>query len=167
MTDDSVVHSAYEMEIHRRRTMGAISLIGFGAFLLVERTFGFGEFVVLGVGLAMFAAYLLRQRQTNLIVPAGFFTGLGTGIVLVTNNVTPHSVHGAIMLAALALGFGLIFTFGDARHSWARVPATFFAVLALVVLAFAGPWHVAFSTWWPLLLVLLGLWLMRKHRRWA
>jgi hypothetical protein len=153
------------MELRRRRLIGALSLIGFGAFMLIQQTVGFGQFVVLGIGLALLAAYLMRPRPSNLIVPAGFFTGLGTGIVLVTDGVTPHIVHGAIMLAALALGFGLIFTFGDARHGWARVPATFFAALSVVVLTFAGPWHVAFGTWWPLLLVVLGLWLMRPRNR--
>src|SRR5438105_8832390 len=107
MTDDRMLPSTYEIELRRRRFVGATALIGFGAFMLIQQTFGFGQFFVLGIGLAMLAAYLFRPRPSNLIVPAGFFTGLGTGIVLVTDGVTPHIVHGAIILAALALGFGL------------------------------------------------------------
>ena len=156
----------------RRTTtsVGAAALIGIGVCLLLQQTFGFGaQLIVLGLGLGLYAAYTTQQPRSDLIVPAGVLSGLGLGIALVSNNLTPHYVHGVLILGGLALGFSGIFLLGEARHRWAMLPAGVFALLTWIVFVtsaspLSGPIFAQAHLFEPLLLVAAGLWLLNRDR---
>ena len=157
----------------RRTTtsVGAAALIGLGVCLLLQQTFGFGaQLIVLGLGLAFFAVYATQQPRSDLIVPAGVLSGLGLGIALVSQQLTPGYLHGAIILGSLALGFAGIFLLGQERHRWAMLPAGIFAVLSWIVFMssaswLSGPIFAQAHLFGPLLLVAAGLWLLTRDRR--
>jgi hypothetical protein len=144
-------------------TVGALALIGLGGFFLVQQVLGFrAQIFPLVIGVAFFAAYLFRPYMHQLLVPGGFFTGLGLGVLLVSTRILPGFVNGPVILASLSLGFGMIYAFGEPRHAWAKVPAIFFACISAFVFFVSGPWQPL----WPLLLVMLGGWiLLRPDRR--
>jgi hypothetical protein len=156
---------------HRQRTfLGALALIGLGAFFLLQQVFSFGpQLIVLAMGIGFYVAYLNQRGRSDLIVPAGVFTGLGLGIALVSDNVTPGSLHGPLMLGSLAFGFAAIFFLGEARHRWSMWPAGVFAVLAGIVLTTSDPWRLdptfaQFRMLWPLVLIAGGLWVLQRER---
>jgi hypothetical protein len=99
------------------------------------------------------------------------------GLLLLAHNALPSELHEGPLHAALVLGsigaaFGTIYAFGYGGRRWARIPALFFASVAGVVLFAAWPWHW-FVGWgfglplWPVLLIVLGLWVVRRDSRWA
>ncbi|HEY3063630.1 MAG TPA: hypothetical protein VGL99_32055 [Chloroflexota bacterium] len=88
--------------------------------------------------------------------------GLGAAILLC--QVTPAFMHGAFVLAIIALTFGALYAMGGFRFGWAKVPAMFFSALSGFVFFVSLP-GVSFKMWWPLLLVAAGLWIMRRERR--
>jgi hypothetical protein len=157
----------------RRNTtsVGAAALIGIGVCLLLQQTFGFGaQLIVLGLGLGFYAAYATQQPRSDLIVPAGVLSGLGLGIALVSTNLTPGYLHGALFLGCLALGFAGILLLGEQRHRWAMLPAGVFALLAWIVFMtsaswLAGPFFAQAHLFGPLMLVAAGLWLLTRDRR--
>lgn len=157
----------------RRNTssVGAAALIGIGVCLLLQQTLGFGaQLIVLGLGLGLYAAYVTQTPRSNLIVPAGILSGLGLGIALVSQNLTPHYLHGTLMLGSLALGFGAVFLLGEERHRWAMAPAAVFAVLTWIVFMasaswLSGPIFAQAHLFGPLLLVAAGLLLLTRERR--
>jgi hypothetical protein len=166
----SVAHRS-ETDQRQRTMVGALALIGLGSFFLLQQVFSFGpQLIVLALGLCFYVAYMNQRGRSDLIVPAGVLSGLGLGILLVSDNVTPGNIHGPLMLGSLALGFGAIFFLGEARHRWALWPASVFGVLAATVFATSDVWRFdplfsQFRYLWPLLLIGGGFWLMRREPR--
>jgi hypothetical protein len=152
----------------------AAGLIGIGLTVFVQQVTGIngGSIFLLALGAGFFVAYFNQRHHTsNLLIPASLFTGLGLGVSLVSGNVTPEYLHGALMCGTLALAFGAIYLIGDAaRHRWALYPAAGLALIAWLNFVTQAPWlkdtfgaitHVM----WPLLLVGAGLWLIERGRR--
>ena len=101
---------------------------------------------------------------------------ISLGALLLAHNALPielqdSPLHAALILGSIAAFFGTIYAFGGLRRRWARIPAIFFASVAGVVLFTAWPWHwfgFGFGMpFWPVLLIVLGLWVMRRDNRWA
>jgi hypothetical protein len=159
-----------DSEQRQRAVIAATALIGLGVFFLLQQAFSFGaQLIVLALGIGFYAAHVNRGGQSNLIVPAGILTGLGLGIALVSDNVTPGNIHGPLMLGSLALGFGIIYFLGDARHSWAMWPMAVCGVLAVFVLVVSDPFRLGMAfpemrLIWPLLLIAAGVWVLKKDR---
>jgi hypothetical protein len=69
---------------------------------------------------------------------------------------------GGILFAGIAVTFGLVYLFGPTqRPAWALIPAGICLVLAIAMLA--GMTSVV-EYGWPVMLMLLGLWLLLRHR---
>jgi hypothetical protein len=116
---------------------------------------------------------MLSRQRTNM----GALMLIVLGVLLLAHNAMPIELHegplhAALVLGSIAAAFGTIYAFGYGGRRWARIPAIFFASAAGVVLFAAWPWHW-FVGWgfglplWPVLLILLGLWVVRRDRRWA
>ena len=122
----------------------AAGLIGIGLTLFVQQFTGIdgGSIFLLALGAGFFLAYFIqRHHSSNLLVPASVLTGLGIGVSLVSHDVTPHYLHGAIMCGAVALAFGAIYLLGDAvRHRWALYPAAALALIAWLNFVSQAPW---------------------------
>jgi hypothetical protein len=98
---------------------------------------------------------------------------IGLGVLLLGHNALPADLHDSPLHAVLILGsiaafFGTIYAYG---RRWARIPAILFGTIAGVVLFSSWPWHwFGFGLgipFWPLLLIVFGLWVMRRDNRWA
>ena len=152
----------------------AAGLIGIGLTVFVQQFTGIngGSIFLLALGAGFSLAYVnQRHHSSNLLVPASVLTGLGLGVSLISDNVTPHYLHGPIVLGCLALAFGAIYLLGDAvRHRWAIYPAAGLGLIAWINFVSTAPWlkdtfgslmHLT----WPLLLVGAGLWLIERSRR--
>ncbi len=111
---------------------------------------------------------LLARQRTNM----GALMLTVLGVLLLAHNAIPSELHESRLHATLVLGsiaaaFGAIYGFGFGGRRWPRLAAIFFASMAGVVLVAAWPWHW-FVGWgfglplWPVLLILLGLWVVRR-----
>lgn len=99
------------------------------------------------------------------------------GSLLLAHNLLPIQLHegplhAALVLGSIAAAFGTIYAFGYGKRRWARFPAIVFAGIAGVTLMAAWPWHWFVDAGpgvalWPLALVALGIWLVRRDDRWA
>jgi hypothetical protein len=104
----------------------------------------------------------IEKRQRTRV---GALALIGLGSAMLLYQITPHAVHGALTLATFGLVFGAVYALGGARYGWAKVPALVFSILAAIVFftSLGEPMHM----WWPLWLVVAGLWIMRPRHRWA
>lgn len=128
----------------------------------------------LGAGFLVWGAV---QREAGLIIPGGILTGLGAGVLVnawVSGGYFSASgdVSAAIYLLCFAGGWGLItlFTklFTDETHYWPLIPGGIMAALGASLLAGDSAMALLRSLqhWWPLALILLGVYLLvREWRR--
>jgi hypothetical protein len=84
--------------------------------------------------------------------------------MVLTSDQLPTGIHTAIHLAAFALGFGAIYALGSAGYRWAKKPALALSALAGLIFLFSLPGE-PMRMWWPILLVAVGAWIMRRDRR--
>lgn len=149
----------------QRSSVAGIVLIVLGAlFLLGQWMHVGGEGVVAMIGLAFLAAYALT-RQYGFLVPGGIMTGLGIGIIYEERL----QAEGAPVLLGLGLGFISIYLFSRVRG---RMPADWWPLIPGGVLTVIGVFLAAGQTgllgsidrWWPLVLILLGLYIIFRQR---
>ncbi len=146
-----------------------IVLIVLGALLLFT-PFNFGDFfgsaIVLVIGLVFLYAYS-QGRHFGFLVPGAIMTGLGLGIV--TESMTGNS--GWVPLG-LGLGFCAIWSMHRA-HWWALIPGGIIALAGVQDLINSTGWVREMwygwsfngAGWWPLFLVLAGIWLIASPKR--
>src|SRR5438067_12203809 len=114
---------------------------------------------------------MLSRQRTSM----GALMLMVLGVLLLAHNALPIALHegplhAALVLGSIAAAFGAIYAFGYGSRRWARIPAIFFASVAGIVLLTAWPWHWL-AGWgfglplWPILLIGLGLWAIRRDRR--
>ena len=150
--------SARRTGLERGQLIGGVVLITIGALLLVGQTVGdVGRFIPLGIGVVLLAAFLVT-RQYGFLVPAGVLAGVGSGILLVSED--PTGTRGPLFLVALGLGFvsiwllGLLFRVPE-HHWWPLIPGGI--LLAVGALTFTGPETQRLLQYWPVLLVGAGV----------
>jgi hypothetical protein len=143
-----------------------IALIVLGALLLFTPfSLGdlFGSAIVLVIGLAFLYAYA-QGRNVGLLIPGAILTGLGAGIVMESMG----TGDGWVPLG-LGLGFCAIW-FLHRAFWWALIPGGIIALAGLQDLVtsdstlstlFNG-FHLS-GGWWPLLLILGGIWLIASR----
>lgn len=168
---------------HRRfgRSRGwspGVVLVALGAgFLLLHLLAASGALPLLVLG-GVFTALSQRGRGgRGFLVPGGILLGLGAGIVLasVLGRLT-GALGGAAVVGGLGAGFWFMFLLDQLRHplrpafGWARVPgsillgvAALLASLGVVALTGQVVWNLL--AWWPVLLIVGGLWLFLSNRR--
>lgn len=158
--------SAQGSERQRGRiTTGAV-LIAIGLVLLVAQQTDLRAWALLFLGIG-FLGMFFWSRHYGWLVPGGILTGLGMGIVMAsTLRNVPDNYEAALFLVPFGLGFILIWVldmlFTRASNWWPLIPGGMMVLIGLAV----GVGGVALDilefvgNWWPLILVIIGAWIL-------
>ena len=152
-------------------------LIGLGLFLLVWRLLApTGAIPLLLLG-GIFTGVSFARGARGFLIPGGILLGLGGGVV--TASLLGHlsgALGGAAVVGGLGAGFWLVYLLDRLRNpyatgfGWARIPGSILLGVA-GFLALLGTMSVSFRVlgllmhWWPLLLIVGGIWLFLDGRR--
>ena len=154
-----------------------VAIVGIGLALLFLRILApTGALPLLFLG-GVFTAISFGRNLRGFLVPGGILLGLGTGVIAaaVLSNLS-GALGGAAVVGGLGAGFWSIHLIERMRNpygsgfAWARIPGTILLGIA-AFLAFLGTISVGFQVlglllnWWPLLLIIGGLWLFIASRR--
>jgi hypothetical protein len=118
------------------RSVGGLVLVAIGLIIVASRLVsGFGEYVLLAVGIVCLIAFLLT-REYGYAVAAGIVGGLGVGIVLSATAIDPND--GAVFMLSLAGGFVAVWILGffadpQERNPWPLVPAGILAAVGISI----------------------------------
>jgi hypothetical protein len=159
-----------------RNVSPGIILVGLGVlFLSLHILAPTGALPALVLG-GVFAALGFNGAR-GFFVPGGILLGLGGGIV--AGGILGHlsgAFGGAAVVAGLGGGFFLVYLLDRLCHPynpafvWARLPGSILLGIAAMISVF-GLTGLAFSTigflfqWWPLLLIIGGIWLYVAGRQ--
>lgn len=146
----------------RQRTRGlaaGIVLIVAGAFFLLVNIFPrqVGPSFLLLVGLAFLVTYFLAGRNVGFLIPGGIVAGLGLAVLL--SQSFPGRESGGIVLLCLGLGFITIWLF-ERAHGWSLIPGGILVVIGAFVLSSELVQIGDVGRWWPVILILVGLWVL-------
>ncbi len=133
-----------------------------------------GLLVLPAIG-AGFLAGGISSRRAGFMVPAGILLGLGAGVILeeAAFQNAPGDADAGIILLCFAGGWVLVALLTryltDTAYWWALIPGGFMGLLAVIFIVDAyasrsGLWR-ALGTWWPLLPVAVGAWLIYRSTR--
>jgi hypothetical protein len=103
-----------------------------------------------------------KRERTRL----GAVALIGFGGAMLLHQIVPGYLHGSLTLATIALAFGALYALAGERFRWAKVPAILFSAISGLVFLTSLPGD-PLHTWWPLLLVAAGLWILRPRRSWV
>jgi hypothetical protein len=162
----------------RSRSMSpGIVLVGLGVlFLLWQLLSPTGALPLLILG-GIFTGVAFSSGVRGFVVPGSIMLGLGGGVL--AGAILGHlsgAYGGAAVVGGLGLGFWMIPVLDAMRHphiggfEWAKIPGTILLGIS-AFLALLGTASVAARTlgllfhYWPLLLILGGLWLFFAGRR--
>jgi uncharacterized membrane protein HdeD (DUF308 family) len=114
----------------------------------------------LGQALAFAHVYLLdREKHWWAVIPGGFMVVLGGVIALSSRTEDPEALG-----TALFVGMGLVFLLlyllsGRNRPWWALIPGSVLVIFGIFVFSLERTGQNLLLRWWPLLLILLGIFL--------
>ncbi|TMC02880.1 MAG: hypothetical protein E6J35_08105 [Chloroflexi bacterium] len=123
------------------------------------------DVIVLVIGLVFAGAYSATRRY-GLLIPAGILTGLGAGILLEDFGATREPV-------ALGLGLGFLAIYGvdlialrspERARWWPLIPGAILTVIAGAGGAFGDEGGRALQQGWPVVLIVIGGWLLLRRR---
>jgi len=120
-----------------------------------------GVFVLGSLGLSFWLIYLINPANWWAIIPGGVMVTLA--IVSVLDAVYPDKDTGGVFLIGLGLTFALLAIFPRLRMSWAYIPALVLIIIGCVTLAAE---FSAISFVWPVLLILVGLYVLVRELGW-
>src|SRR3979411_3222214 len=144
-------------------TLGVVFLL---SNLIPER--GRGGLVVLGLGVAFLIGRVTTGRY-GYAVPAGILLAVGSYIGLQDLQTFQPVRGGGLFFVCLGLGFALVYLIGLRPTAvWPLFPATVLIGLGLLLFGVASFGALAQLGWivayWPVVLVVLGVWLLlRDH----
>lgn len=164
------------MDISPRRSrnsgayVGAVILILIGVLALIANLGGpriSGDAIPLAIGIAFLVGYAFTRRY-GYLVPGGIVTGVGAGIWVA--SLIGVSDKGPYVMIGGGLGFLLIYALDVARSGlaarwWPIVPGALMVVAGAGVAAQNQGWAQQIGNWSPLLLVVLGIWLIIARGR--
>ena len=152
----------------RRSLLPGLILILLGAYFLVANVLGIGgSSILIALGVAFLGGYAWTNRY-GLLIAGAILTAIGVFAVLQETRALVQN-DGAWFFVILGLGFLAIYLLGRRWSRWWPLAPGFvlIAVGLFVVYAAALPitWQqwLDVARWWPLALVLLGVWLFLRH----
>ena len=124
-----------------------------------------GAFFV-GQAIAFAHVYLLdRAERWWAIIPGGFMLMLGGTIALSSLTEEP-AVLGTALFIGLGIVFFLLYLLGQRRQLWwALIPGSVLVLFGLLLFSAGRSEQNLILRWWPLLLPLLGAWLIWRATR--
>jgi hypothetical protein len=137
--------------------VAGLVIAGVGLFFLAGQLEpDIGRFVVLFIGLALLAVFVIR-REYGFLVPGSILTGIGIGIAL--RPLTAGDTEGGVMLLALAGGFLGIWVLGSLyrlpqNHWWPLIPGGILTLIGLVQMSRADVDGA--TRLWPVILIVIG-----------
>ncbi len=150
--------------------VGAAILIVIGSLALIGNLYGSqytDQAIPLGIGLAFLVAYALT-RKYGFLVPGAILTGIGGG--LFTASLAGTADNGPYVVLGGGFGFLLIFAIdaivaGSANRWWPIIPGGAMILSGSAMATQNEGLLRQFGAWSPLLLVLLGLWILIARAR--
>jgi hypothetical protein len=152
------------------RVLPALILIALGVAFLIGNL-GFVQFggamLFLGLSAAFLAARLLTGNY-GFAVPAGVLAGFGAYVALDEVGALPGN-NGGWFFILLGLGFVAVYLFGLRPAAvWPFFPAAALIAFGALTEGFVSAWPLASLAWlasyWPLVLVAVGVWLLLRDR---
>jgi hypothetical protein len=142
-------------------TLGVVFLLG---NLVPER--GRGGLLVLGLGAAFLIGRLTTGRY-GYATPAGLLIAIGAFISLQDVRGITGITSAGSFFALLGLGFALVYAIGLRPWAvWPLFPAAVLVALGLLLMGVGSLGPLSSLTWivayWPVALVLLGVWLLLR-----
>ncbi len=150
--------------------MAAAILIVIGLMALAANLTGStigGDAIPFGIGVVFLVAYAMTRRY-GFLVPGGIVTGVGAGILLA--SLLGISDNGVYVVLGGGLGFVLIYVVDfivtriTARW-WPLIPGTLMILVAGGMATNNAGLMRDFATWSPLVLILVGVWILFMTRR--
>ena len=119
-----------------------------------------------GQALAFAHVYLLdRVERWWAVIPGGFMLMLGGTIALSSLTEEP-AVLGTALFIGLGAVFFLLYLLGQRRQLWwALIPGSVLVLFGLILFSAGRSGQNLVLRWWPLLLPLLGAWLIWRATR--
>jgi hypothetical protein len=161
------------MQQRRGGLIGGLILILLGIVFLVQQLYPdlIGGWVFLvGLGVIFLLAYAF-SRQYGFLIPGCIFVGLGVPVALLETNTLAEADNGGIVVLGLGLGFVAIWLVdmlverGRPGGWWPLIPGGILTLVGAGILAENLSYLAAIGKWWPLLLILLGLWIIVDRLR--
>lgn len=144
-------------------------LVGFGLIIALSAFFPdsdelIGALFIGFIGLAFWIVYLAKRDFWWAIIPAGVMTTLAITTALVSYT---EDFQVGVMFLGFAATFALVGVVPtrEGRMTWAFIPAGIMAVLAVIFLATLGHTLRYLNYVWPVLLLLVGLYLIWQSLR--
>jgi hypothetical protein len=157
---------------NRKQVVTGLALMALGLWALVGQFVQMPDMGMLflpALGL-IFVVWGIAVREGGLMIPGGILSGVGVGAYLVQVLPVEGSADGGLFLLSLGLGFAAITVltavFTDNTHWWALWPGAILSLIggalllggvALSVLAVVG-------TYWPVILIVIGVWVIVRSR---
>jgi hypothetical protein len=120
---------------------------------------------VLGV---IFLAWGIFNRVAGFIIPGSILSGLGTGVVLTSQNIVTGDAGDGTFMLSFAVGFLMIapltWAFTDEKHWWSLIPGSIFALVGLTVM-YGGVFEqtlILLGQLWPVALILGGIYVIYR-----
>ena len=175
-------HRDWHGSLHRRRwTPGAILVSLLLLFLGLQLLSATGALPLLALA-AIFIFFSHTGDRRGLLVPGGILLGLGLGIIL-ARLLGPLSdaFGGAAVVGGLGAGFWFVYLYDRLRHPFdpkfagLRIPGSILLAVSFFLTAIgltSVAWQITWTLlgWWPVLLIVGGLWLfftnLRRRRTW-
>ncbi|HIP97297.1 MAG TPA: hypothetical protein EYH32_08805 [Anaerolineae bacterium] len=138
------------------------SLIGVGLLIFLDTVRGVPDEVRAGVmllciSLAFWGIFLSDRRQWWAIIPGGVL--IVVAVIPMAARALPESVVGGLFFIGLGLVCTVLYllSFSNPDLRWAKWPA-----LPLFLIGLLAIFAAQLLTWWPLLLILLGLYMLLR-----
>ena len=150
--------------VERRLVPGLVLIIVGGILLLARQQVLSGDLTVLLMGALLLAVYA-ASGSPGLLIPGAILTGLGAGIAL-RERFGPES---ATVPLGLGVGFLLIYIIDRSRGGpktgwWPLIPGGILVVVGLMQAARADGPLKTLASWWPIALIVLGIWLIARPK---
>ncbi len=119
-----------------------------------------GSIFLFALALAFWAIFITQSPHWWAAIPAGILTTLAF-ITILEEFVYNDNITGSLLFVGIGLTFGLLWLMrSTTRTGWAKWPA-----LASIGMAVFIPLAEDFDLAWPIILIVVGVWLLWKNIR--